>query len=84
MFFKINCFLKIKFFEVIKDFILLQYPDNFFDGIFHVDVFYFWSKQKMFDICDEMYRILKPGKKMICGMDINRYNLLLLKFLCLR
>lgn len=26
----------------------------------------------MFDICHELFRILKPGSQLVCGMDINR------------
>uniref|UniRef100_A0A914CB09 phosphoethanolamine N-methyltransferase n=1 Tax=Acrobeloides nanus TaxID=290746 RepID=A0A914CB09_9BILA len=50
----------------------LPYPSNYFDSIFHVDVFYFWEDRTMFDSCSEFLRVLKPGGQIVCGMELNR------------
>uniref|UniRef100_A0A0N4ZKR5 phosphoethanolamine N-methyltransferase n=1 Tax=Parastrongyloides trichosuri TaxID=131310 RepID=A0A0N4ZKR5_PARTI len=51
---------------------LLPFPNNFFDGIYHVDVFYYWSDNNMPKIERELFRILKPNCKLVCTMDLNR------------
>ncbi len=43
---------------------------NWFDGVFHTNCFYFWSD--MTRCCAELYRVLKPGGKMIATMNFQR------------
>ncbi|KAH7708102.1 Protein H20J04.9 [Aphelenchoides avenae] len=50
----------------------LAYPTDCFDGVLHVDVFYFWRDREMYDICKEFYRVLKPGREVVCGMELKR------------
>lgn len=50
----------------------LPYPNDTFDGIFHVDVFYFWNREAMPQVVKELSRILKPGGKLICGLEPSR------------
>ncbi|PAV61308.1 hypothetical protein WR25_18166 [Diploscapter pachys] len=50
----------------------LPYPTSTFDHIFHVDVFYFLHRKRLPAICHEFRRILKPGKRILCGMQISR------------
>jgi ubiquinone/menaquinone biosynthesis C-methylase UbiE len=50
----------------------LSFPDNTFDVIFHVDVFYAWDRQSMREICAEMYRVLKPNCPVYCCMELER------------
>jgi SAM-dependent methyltransferase len=52
---------------------VLPYPDAFFDAIFHVNVFYFWPVNKMLAICAEIRRTLKPGRRLVCGMELAEY-----------
>ncbi|CEF63740.1 Methyltransferase type 11 domain-containing protein [Strongyloides ratti] len=52
--------------------ILLPFTNDFFDGIYHVDVFYYWPTKHMTRIQRELFRILKPNSKIVCTMDLNR------------
>lgn len=54
----------------------LPYPTGVFNHIFHVDLFYFLHQDRMFDICRELYRVLKPGGTMVCGMHFGRLKML--------
>uniref|UniRef100_A0A0N5ANR2 Methyltransf_11 domain-containing protein n=1 Tax=Syphacia muris TaxID=451379 RepID=A0A0N5ANR2_9BILA len=49
----------------------LPYPTDFFDGIFHVDSYYFWGKD-LYPVCHDLWRVLSPGGTMVCGMELNR------------
>jgi ubiquinone/menaquinone biosynthesis C-methylase UbiE len=51
----------------------MPYPTKFFDAIYHIDVFYFWRTADMNELCRELYRILTPGGRLLCGMELNRY-----------
>jgi len=48
------------------------YPDEFFDSIFHVDVFCTWGLNQLDTNLREIYRVMKPGAKLVCGMDLTR------------
>jgi len=50
----------------------LPYPNDTFDGVFHVDVFYFWNQEAMPQIVRELSRVLKPGGHLICGLELAR------------
>ncbi|MFH4977999.1 hypothetical protein AB6A40_004708 [Gnathostoma spinigerum] len=50
----------------------LPYPTDFFSGVFHVDTFYFWQQDAMVEICHEIYRVLKPGASLTCGLQLSR------------
>ncbi|CAI4221590.1 unnamed protein product [Auanema sp. JU1783] len=50
----------------------LPYPTDFFDHIYHVDVFYFILQQRLPRICTELLRVLKPGGSLVCGMSLSR------------
>uniref|UniRef100_A0A915EMA9 Methyltransferase domain-containing protein n=1 Tax=Ditylenchus dipsaci TaxID=166011 RepID=A0A915EMA9_9BILA len=52
--------------------VLLPYPTGLFDGIYHVDVFYFWRNSQIKEIVEELWRVLKPGKQLVCGMELSR------------
>uniref|UniRef100_A0A0N5CDB3 Methyltransf_11 domain-containing protein n=1 Tax=Strongyloides papillosus TaxID=174720 RepID=A0A0N5CDB3_STREA len=54
---------------------LLPFPNDFFNGIYHVDVFYYWSTLQMPKIERELYRILKPNCQLVCTMDLNRLRM---------
>ncbi|VDK43848.1 unnamed protein product [Anisakis simplex] len=49
----------------------LPYPSDFFSGIFHVDTYYFWGNQ-MRDICWDLCRVLKPGGRIVCALQLSR------------
>jgi len=53
----------------MKDF---PFPNDVLDSIFHVDVFYFWHSADMRGILAELFRILKPGGTLVCGMELSR------------
>src|SRR5690348_11572674 len=55
-------FLKIKIdiFKINSLYSFLPFISNYFDSIYHVDVFYAWNKREMHDICDELFRVLRP------------------------
>ncbi|KAI1730239.1 methyltransferase domain-containing protein [Ditylenchus destructor] len=63
---------KLLFDTMPADLPYLPYTNEFFDGIYHVDVFYFWQAHHMKEMCEELCRVLKPGKKMTCAMEMNR------------
>uniref|UniRef100_A0A7E4ZWK6 phosphoethanolamine N-methyltransferase n=1 Tax=Panagrellus redivivus TaxID=6233 RepID=A0A7E4ZWK6_PANRE len=50
----------------------LPYPNNTFDSIYHVDVFYFWDGRLLPRVVPEFLRILKPGGRLLCGMEMKR------------
>ncbi|KAI6190783.1 Methyltransferase type 11 domain containing protein [Aphelenchoides bicaudatus] len=50
----------------------MPYPTKFFDAVFHIDVFYFWRTANMRELCSEFHRILTPGGRLVCGMELNR------------
>jgi len=52
----------------------LPYPSNFFNGIFHVNCFYFWPTNLIRNVVWEMARILCPGGRLVCTMEIDRLN----------
>lgn len=51
----------------------MPYPNNFFDGIYHVDFFYFFINSKLQNICKDLFRVLKPGKQIVCAMELKRF-----------
>jgi ubiquinone/menaquinone biosynthesis C-methylase UbiE len=62
----------ILFLDHIENIANLPYPNNTFNGIYHVDVFYFWQLDGMKQIVQEFLRILKPGGSLICGLEMER------------
>lgn len=62
---------KILQLERVLDLSTLPYPNDFFNGIFHVDSFYFWGRDLHY-VCHDLLRVLAPGGIMICGMQLNR------------
>ncbi|GMT32774.1 hypothetical protein PFISCL1PPCAC_24071, partial [Pristionchus fissidentatus] len=48
----------------------LAYPSDFFDVVFHVDLFYFIKQESMLDVCRELHRVMKPEGIIACGMQI--------------
>ncbi|VDM77270.1 unnamed protein product [Strongylus vulgaris] len=50
----------------------LPYPSGVFNHIFHVDFFYFIHQDVINDVCRELWRVLRPGGTMVCGMQFNR------------
>ncbi|KAI6197637.1 hypothetical protein M3Y94_01248500 [Aphelenchoides besseyi] len=58
--------------DKISNLINLPYPNDQFDSVYHIDVFYFWAPDIIQDIFREFYRVLKPGALLICGMELNR------------
>uniref|UniRef100_A0AC35UDE8 Methyltransf_25 domain-containing protein n=1 Tax=Rhabditophanes sp. KR3021 TaxID=114890 RepID=A0AC35UDE8_9BILA len=50
----------------------LPFPNNFFEGIYHIDLFYYLSDALIPKIEREVWRILKPGGKLVCTLDLNR------------
>uniref|UniRef100_A0A8R1I0J2 Methyltransf_25 domain-containing protein n=1 Tax=Caenorhabditis japonica TaxID=281687 RepID=A0A8R1I0J2_CAEJA len=50
----------------------LPYPTDLFNHIFHVDVFYFLRQDHLVDITRELFRVLKPGGSVTCGMQFSR------------
>lgn len=48
------------------------YPDELFDSVFHVDVFCTWGPNQLDTNLREIYRVMKPGAKLVCGMDLER------------
>ncbi|VDK72847.1 unnamed protein product [Cylicostephanus goldi] len=50
----------------------LPYPSGIFDHIFHVDLFYFIHQNVMNEVCRELWRVLRPGGTMVCGMQFER------------
>ncbi|KAF8385011.1 hypothetical protein PRIPAC_74153 [Pristionchus pacificus] len=49
----------------------LAYPSEFFDVVFHVDLFYFIKQESMLDVCRELHRVMKPEAVIACGMQIS-------------
>ncbi|GMR32786.1 hypothetical protein PMAYCL1PPCAC_02981 [Pristionchus mayeri] len=49
----------------------LAYPSDFFDVVFHVDLFYFIKQESMLDVCREVHRIMKPEGRIACGMQMS-------------
>ena len=47
---------------------------NWFDGVFHTNCFYFWPDMPR--SCAELYRVMKPGGKMIATMNLQRLKLI--------
>ncbi|KAI6217939.1 Methyltransferase [Aphelenchoides fujianensis] len=58
--------------DKIANLINLPYPNDIFDAVFHVDVFYFWSSANLPDIFREFHRVLKPGALLLCGLELKR------------
>uniref|UniRef100_A0A0K0DPV6 Methyltransf_11 domain-containing protein n=1 Tax=Angiostrongylus cantonensis TaxID=6313 RepID=A0A0K0DPV6_ANGCA len=50
----------------------LPYPSEVFNHILHVDFYYFVHHEIMPYICKELWRVLKPGGTMICGISFDR------------
>ncbi|CAB3405397.1 unnamed protein product [Caenorhabditis bovis] len=50
----------------------LPYPNEIFDHIFHVDVFYFWRHEHLDEINREFLRVMKPGGSVHVGMQFSR------------
>ncbi|KHJ83417.1 hypothetical protein OESDEN_16886 [Oesophagostomum dentatum] len=50
----------------------LPYPSGIFNHILHVDFFYFIRQEVMHDVCRELWRVLRPGGTMTCGMQFKR------------
>ncbi|CAD5235219.1 unnamed protein product [Bursaphelenchus xylophilus] len=50
----------------------LPYPSDFFDSVFHVDVFYFWGQRSFPAILKEIRRVLKPNGLLLCGLEVKR------------
>jgi hypothetical protein len=67
---------------------ILPLSSNFFDGAFHVDVFYVnfplfhltfnykafkaWNARYLQEMCSELFRLLRPGARIFCGMELAR------------
>ncbi|GMT04094.1 hypothetical protein PENTCL1PPCAC_26268, partial [Pristionchus entomophagus] len=49
----------------------LSYPSDFFDVVFHVDLFYFIKQESMLDVCRELHRVMKPEGILACGMQLS-------------
>jgi len=52
----------------------LPYNTDFFDSLFHIDVFYAWDNKYLKESCDEFYRVLKPGCPIFCAMDMQKLH----------
>ncbi|VDM55016.1 unnamed protein product [Angiostrongylus costaricensis] len=50
----------------------LPYPSEVFNHILHVDFYYFIHHEIMPYICKELWRVLKPGGTVICGISFDR------------
>ncbi|EPB79741.1 methyltransferase domain protein [Ancylostoma ceylanicum] len=50
----------------------LPYPSGVFNHIFHVDLFYFIHQELMLEVCHELWRVLRPGGTVACGMQFDR------------
>ncbi|CAD5227748.1 unnamed protein product [Bursaphelenchus okinawaensis] len=50
----------------------LPFPNNFFDAVYHIDVFYFWGRASMKTILKEIMRVIKPNGLLLCGMNFKR------------
>ncbi len=48
----------------------LPFPNALFDGIFHVNSYYFWPN--LDNVANELYRIMKPNAQIIAVMDMQR------------
>uniref|UniRef100_A0A914KWW7 Methyltransferase domain-containing protein n=1 Tax=Meloidogyne incognita TaxID=6306 RepID=A0A914KWW7_MELIC len=61
-------------FSQIGMFNFLPYNTDFFDSLFHIDVFYAWDNKYLKESCDEFYRVLKPGCHIFCAMDMQKLH----------
>lgn len=50
----------------------MPFYTNFFDSIYHVDVFYDWTQLDMRLNCKEFFKALKPGGSIVCGMELKK------------
>lgn len=57
--------LKISFKEM--NVLETEFPDSYFDGIFSVAVIEFLEDEKKEDLIQEMFRVVKPGGKVLIG-----------------
>lgn len=57
-------------------FTFMPYNTDFFDALFHIDVFYAWDRKNLKENCDEFFRVLKPGCHIFCALDMQRLNYL--------
>ena len=53
---------------------IVEFKNNFFDGIYHTNCYYFWSN--MHAACAELHNILKPHGKMVTTLNIDRLKAL--------
>ncbi|ELU01232.1 hypothetical protein CAPTEDRAFT_204823 [Capitella teleta] len=52
----------------------LPYEPNTFHSAFHVNTFFFWSNMSL--ACSELYRVLRPGSKLVSVVDLKHYSVL--------
>uniref|UniRef100_A0A1I8BI19 Methyltransf_25 domain-containing protein n=1 Tax=Meloidogyne hapla TaxID=6305 RepID=A0A1I8BI19_MELHA len=61
-------------FSQVGMFNFLPYNTDFFNALFHIDVFYAWNTKNLKENCEEFYRVLKPGCPLFCAMDLRKLH----------